>query len=126
MARQFPATSLGNAQIGHSRVRHTRYPHTRIVAQWLHSGKYPVILLLWVLLYLQLYKGMWRWAGPWIRCTPQVEFSAKHMGITTVKGAFTGVSAAIDFNQDDFVASSVAAAPDATGTNHQAVMILPT
>ncbi len=38
----------------------------------------------------------------------QVEFSAKHMGIMTVKGAFTGVSAAIEFNEDDFTASSVA------------------
>src|SRR5436305_6872763 len=43
----------------------------------------------------------------------QVEFSAKHMGIMTVKGAFTGVSAAIDFNEDDFAASSVAATIDA-------------
>ena len=43
----------------------------------------------------------------------QVEFSAKHMGIMTVKGAFTGVSAAIEFNEDDFTASSVAARIDA-------------
>ncbi len=43
----------------------------------------------------------------------QVEFSAKHMGIMTVKGAFTGVSAAIEFNEDDFTASSVAATIDA-------------
>ena len=43
----------------------------------------------------------------------QVEFSAKHMGIMTVKGAFTGVSAAIDFNEDDFTASSVEATIDA-------------
>jgi polyisoprenoid-binding protein YceI len=43
----------------------------------------------------------------------QVEFSAKHMGIMTVKGAFTGVSAAIDFNEDDFTASSVQATIDA-------------
>src|SRR5207244_13152659 len=42
----------------------------------------------------------------------QVEFSAKHMGIMTVKGAFTGVSAAIDFNEDDFTASLVAATID--------------
>ena len=42
----------------------------------------------------------------------QVEFSAKHMGIMTVKGAFTGVSAAIDFNEDDFSASSVDATID--------------
>jgi polyisoprenoid-binding protein YceI len=42
----------------------------------------------------------------------QVEFSAKHMGIMTVKGAFTGVSAAIDFNEDDFTASTVAATID--------------
>src|SRR5947209_17252203 len=43
----------------------------------------------------------------------QVEFSAKHMGIMTVKGAFTGVSAVIDFNEDDFTASSVEATIDA-------------
>src|SRR5439155_26411460 len=43
----------------------------------------------------------------------QVEFSAKHMGIMTVKGAFTGVNAEIDFNEDDFTASSVAATLDA-------------
>ena len=43
----------------------------------------------------------------------QVEFSAKHMGIMTVKGAFTGVDATIDFNEDDFTASSVAATIDA-------------
>ncbi len=42
-----------------------------------------------------------------------MEFSAKHMGIMTVKGAFTGVSAAIEFNEDDFTASSVAATIDA-------------
>src|SRR5881275_1686869 len=44
----------------------------------------------------------------------QVEFSAKHMGIMTVKGAFTGVSAAIDFNEDDFTGSSVEATIDAS------------
>src|SRR5438128_1150767 len=43
----------------------------------------------------------------------QVEFSAKHMGIMTVKGAFTGVSAEINFNEDDFTASSVQATIDA-------------
>ena len=43
----------------------------------------------------------------------QVEFSAKHMGIMTVKGAFTGVSAEITFNEDDFAASSVQATIDA-------------
>ncbi|HEY8692268.1 MAG TPA: YceI family protein [Chloroflexota bacterium] len=43
----------------------------------------------------------------------QVEFSAKHMGIMTVKGHFTGVQATIDFNEDDFTASSVAATIDA-------------
>src|SRR5258707_14481259 len=42
----------------------------------------------------------------------QVEFSAKHMGIMTVKGHITGVQATIDFNDDDFTASSVAAAID--------------
>src|SRR5438045_1715976 len=43
----------------------------------------------------------------------QVEFSAKHMGIMTVRGAFTGVNAAINFNEDDFTASSVEATIDA-------------
>src|SRR5207247_1796780 len=37
----------------------------------------------------------------------QVEFSARHMGIMTVKGHFTGVQAAISFAEDDFSASSV-------------------
>ena len=44
----------------------------------------------------------------------QVEFSAKHMGIMTVRGAFTGVNAAIDFKEDNFTASSVEATIDAT------------
>src|SRR5229473_6955510 len=44
----------------------------------------------------------------------QVEFSAKHMGIMTVRGAFTGVNAAIDFKEDDFTASSVEATVDAS------------
>ena len=44
----------------------------------------------------------------------QVEFSAKHMGIMTVKGHITGVQATIDFNEDDFTASSVAATIDPT------------
>ncbi len=44
----------------------------------------------------------------------QVEFSAKHMGIMTVKGAFTGVDAVIDFNEHDFTASSVQATIDAS------------
>jgi len=39
----------------------------------------------------------------------QVEFSARHMGIMTVKGHFTGVQATIDFNEDDFTASTVEA-----------------
>src|SRR5207302_9084766 len=43
----------------------------------------------------------------------QVEFSARHMGIMTVKGHITGVQAAIDFNEDDFTASSVEATIDA-------------
>ena len=43
----------------------------------------------------------------------QVEFSAKHMGIMTVKGQITGVQAVIDFNEDDFTASSVEATIDA-------------
>src|SRR5947209_8263419 len=42
----------------------------------------------------------------------QVEFSAKHMGIMTVKGAFTGLTTKIDFNADDFTASSVEATID--------------
>ena len=44
----------------------------------------------------------------------QVEFSAKHMGIMTVKGHITGVQATIDFDEDDFTASSVAAIIDPT------------
>src|SRR5713101_5832830 len=44
----------------------------------------------------------------------QVEFSAKHMGIMTVKGHITGVQAAIDFDEDNFTASSVAATIDPT------------
>src|SRR5260370_25145553 len=57
----------------------------------------------------------WRVAMSWSvdPMHTQVEFSAKHMGIMTVKGAFTGVSAAIDFNEDDFTASSVEATIDA-------------
>ena len=43
----------------------------------------------------------------------QVEFAAKHMGIMTVKGHFTGVRAAINFTEDDFSASSVEATIDA-------------
>ena len=43
----------------------------------------------------------------------QVEFSAKHMGIMTVKGQITGVQAMIEFNEDDFTASSVEATIDA-------------
>ena len=35
----------------------------------------------------------------------QVEFSAKHMGIMTVKGQITGVQAVITFDEDDFTAS---------------------
>ena len=42
----------------------------------------------------------------------QVEFSARHMGIMTVRGAFTGLTAATDFNEDDFTASSVEASID--------------
>jgi polyisoprenoid-binding protein YceI len=44
----------------------------------------------------------------------QVEFSAKHMGIMTVKGHITGVQATIDFDENDFTASSVAASIDPT------------
>jgi polyisoprenoid-binding protein YceI len=43
----------------------------------------------------------------------QVEFSAKHMGLMTVKGHFTGVRTAIDLNEDDFTASSVEATIEA-------------
>ena len=42
----------------------------------------------------------------------QVEFSAKHMGLMTVKGHFTSVRVAIDLNVDDFAASSVEATID--------------
>jgi len=42
----------------------------------------------------------------------QLEFSAKHMGLMTVKGHFTGVQVAIDLNEDDFTASSVEATLD--------------
>ena len=42
----------------------------------------------------------------------QVEFSAKHMGLMTVRGHFTGVRVAIDLNEDDFTASSVEATID--------------
>src|SRR5947207_7779240 len=44
----------------------------------------------------------------------QVEFSAKHMGIMTVRGAFTGLTTQINFNEDDFTASSVEATIDAS------------
>src|SRR6266700_1229185 len=43
----------------------------------------------------------------------QVEFAAKHMGIMTVKGHFTGVQAKINFNENDFTASTVEATIDA-------------
>src|SRR5438477_11242518 len=43
----------------------------------------------------------------------QVEFSAKHMGLMTVRGHFTGVRDWIDLNEDDFTASSVEATIDA-------------
>src|SRR5439155_16409498 len=42
----------------------------------------------------------------------QVEFSAKHMGLMTVKGHFTGVRVSIDLNEDDFTASAVEATID--------------
>src|SRR4030088_581789 len=44
----------------------------------------------------------------------QVAFSANHRGLMTVKGHITGVQATIDFNEDDFTASSVAATIDPT------------
>ena len=43
----------------------------------------------------------------------QVEFSAKHMGLMTVRGHFTGVRVSIDLNEDDFTTSSVEATIDA-------------
>jgi polyisoprenoid-binding protein YceI len=43
----------------------------------------------------------------------QVEFSAKHMGLMTVKGHFTGVRVSIELNEDDFTAASVDATIDA-------------
>jgi len=43
----------------------------------------------------------------------QVEFSAKHMGLMTVKGHFTGLQAVIDFNEDDLTASAAEATIDA-------------
>ncbi|MFI5266626.1 MAG: YceI family protein [Chloroflexota bacterium] len=43
----------------------------------------------------------------------QVNFSAKHMGIMTVRGQFTEVQGSIDFNEDDFTASSVEATVNA-------------
>ena len=43
----------------------------------------------------------------------QVEFSAKHMGLMTVRGHFTGVRVSIDLKEDDFTASSVEATIDA-------------
>ena len=42
----------------------------------------------------------------------QVEFSAKYMGLMTVRGHFTSVRVAIDLNEDDFTASSVQATID--------------
>ncbi len=42
----------------------------------------------------------------------QVEFSAKHMGLMTVRGHFTSVRVRIDLNDDDFTASSVDATID--------------
>src|SRR5437879_4444997 len=58
----------------------------------------------------------WRSAMTWTvdPMHTQVEFSAKHMGIMTVRGAFTGLTTAITFNEDDFTASSVEATIDAT------------
>ena len=39
----------------------------------------------------------------------QVSFSAKHMGIMTVRGHFTELQGEIDFNEEDFTASAVEA-----------------
>src|SRR5207302_10519528 len=60
--------------------------------------------------------NVWRVAMNWSvdPMHTQVEFSAKHMGIMTVKGAFTGLTAEINFNEDDFTASSVEATIDAS------------
>src|SRR5947209_16468468 len=57
----------------------------------------------------------WRAAMSWSvdQMHTQVESSAKHVGIMTVKGQITGVQAMIDFNEDDFTASSVEATIDA-------------
>src|SRR2546425_1962643 len=43
----------------------------------------------------------------------QVEFSAKHMGLMTVRGHFTSVRTAIELREDDFTASAVEATIDA-------------
>src|SRR5947207_13986637 len=40
----------------------------------------------------------------------QVEFSAKHMGLMTVRGHFTGVRRSIDLQENGFTASLVEAA----------------
>jgi polyisoprenoid-binding protein YceI len=37
----------------------------------------------------------------------EVEFSVKHMGIMTVKGRFTEIEVALDFDEENFTASSV-------------------
>src|SRR2546430_16912339 len=42
----------------------------------------------------------------------QVEFSAKHMGLMTVRGHFTSVRVAVDLDEDDFTAASVDATID--------------
>ena len=42
----------------------------------------------------------------------QVEFSAKHMGLMTVRGHFTSVRVAVDLDEDDFTAASVEATID--------------
>ena len=39
----------------------------------------------------------------------QIEFSAKHMGLMTVRGHFTSVRVELDLNEEDFTASSVEA-----------------
>ncbi|MHB8619877.1 MAG: YceI family protein [Chloroflexota bacterium] len=44
----------------------------------------------------------------------QLEFSAKHMGLMTVKGRFIGVTATLDFDEGDFTRSSVEAVIDAS------------
>ncbi|MDE3078015.1 MAG: YceI family protein [Chloroflexota bacterium] len=47
----------------------------------------------------------------------QVEFSARHMGIMTVKGRFQKFDATIDFDESDFTKSSVVATVEAASVS---------